>query len=73
MKKVIGILLVAVAILGFADIKKYNAQFTEQEINELMFVVDKSTADHQVVKKVQDHLVTEFKPQFAIDTTKPKK
>lgn len=66
-----GLFVVAFLLLAFTTPKRYTIELSEQQVNLLMYALDKSDAEHNSVIKP---LFTEISKQIAAqaDTTKRK-
>lgn len=54
--------------VAFATDKRYKVELTEQQANTLLYIIDKSTAEHVAVKEMQDLIIKQL-----TDTTIQKK
>ncbi len=73
MKKII-IALMVVALVAFAAPEKertFKLTLTNAQAEALLYVIDKSNAEHNVVKQVQQVVIGQIQQQLA-DTTKRK-
>lgn len=71
---ILGFLLVVIMVVlsafGNKVQKTYTLQFKEAEVNELLYLIENSTAPHNRVRAFQGFLEQQLIPQ--IDTTKRK-
>jgi len=75
MKKSITFLLLIVSLFVVAQKmqdKKLTVSLTLNEWQQVLTVIDASSASHQQVKNVTDELVRQLQPQIKADTTKHK-
>lgn len=77
MKKAILVLALSIGLLSFEDKPKapktYTIVLTEQGVNALFQVIEKSNDSHLAVEAIKEELIKQLKPQFAAaDSTKKK-
>jgi hypothetical protein len=68
-----AVLLIGVGIFAFQEKEKiFTLKLNESQLNTLWYSLDKSNAEHQVVKELQSIIQSQVSQQIS-DTTKPKK
>ena len=74
-KSILGILVLTV-LMSFKTVDtvtEYKFTLTPEETRDLLYALSKSTAEHLVVKPLEEKLWSQINAQNVADTTKPKK
>ena len=69
-KHLLTLLALCLILVAFTSPKSYKIELNEQEANTLLYVIDKSSAEHTTVKAIQEIVYKQL--QVQVDTARKK-